>query len=229
MAEVDKEENKTEQLKSFLKYENLNPKKNGNDKKSVKDCKVYISCANAKKLKNKLKDFDHNRIWFNYQKILRLHRYLGFLKDLLEGEIKRYNGSEFFSKRKRTGSEKSILFISISSYAEFWMKNINYLIDICDIFVDIQKFTGGKEGDINDINDIKYALAMLDDQHKKKALTSTQLVMLQRFPSAENYEKAKVSAETIIHNMIQKIDEYIQIIKKILLLNYHYNHSIVHE
>ena len=216
MAEVKEKEvdNKTAELKSFLKYENLNPKKNGNDKKSVKDCKVYISCANAKKLKNKLKDFDHNRIWFNYQKILRLHRYLGFLKDLLEGELESYT-----DKRKsshRTGSEKSILFISISSYAEFWMKNINYLIGICDIF-GIKKFTGdnvGEINEINEINDIKHALAMLDDQHKKEALTHTQLEILQRFTSAENYEKAKESAEEIINDMIQKINEYIEIIKR---------------
>ena len=47
------------------------------------DCKIYIDCENARKLKNKLEEYQNNKIWFNIKKFLRLKRYLNILNNYL--------------------------------------------------------------------------------------------------------------------------------------------------
>ena len=94
--------------------------------KPSENCKVYISCNNARKLKNKLEKFKYNQNWYGIQKLIRLKRYLTFIENFLLSILNK----EFY----QTGIENTILsklFIKPEDFIKFWLRNIQYLITIC--------------------------------------------------------------------------------------------------
>ena len=67
------------------------------------DCKIYIDCENARKLKNKLEEYRNNKIWFNIKKILRLKRYLDILNSyLFILYTKMYKNDKVFEGKRTT-------------------------------------------------------------------------------------------------------------------------------
>ena len=67
------------------------------------DCKIYIDCENARKLKNKLEEYQNNKIWFNIKKLLRLKRYLTILNNyLFILYTKMYKNDKVFEGKRTT-------------------------------------------------------------------------------------------------------------------------------
>ena len=158
-----------------------------------KPCAVYISCENAMKLKNKLEEFKENKVWFNYQKIIRLKRYLNFVINFLVSYI-----DEDKSETIRVGFEKmirSILFIDVPEYIKFWLDNINYLISICGL---------------DDITEISQEIvkAIIASIHKLKNNKPTKL--------GKNMPLHIISLKADYVDATTKLSSYISILKKIL-------------